>query len=180
MRVWIGVMPPKRIFNEILEIEKEIAKKYKTYKSLESKIGPHFTITFQENVDKKDFKKIEKIVNEISKKTKPFKVKIKGIARFCKYKIIYLKVFKSRELNDLNKKLSNRLRRFGKIRRFRSFTPHITIVYMDITKENFKKAFKEFKNKKFSYEFNANKLYLGKAQPTKRTKVFKSFKLKLK
>jgi len=180
LKVWIGIVLPKKIFNEIFKIEKSIAKKYNTYHKLKGKIGPHITITHQENVNEKDFNKIEKIVSEISKKTKPFKIKIKGIRRFHKPIVIYMNVLKSRKLNKLNKELSNNLKKFGKIRLYRKYTSHITIANKDITKENFKKAFKELKNKKLSYEFNVNKLYLGKSKPTERMRVFKSFELKLK
>ena len=178
MRVGVVIKPPKKIFNEVLKIEKLIAKKYKTYHSLGSRIGPHIKLTFQGNINKKNFKKIEDIVNKISKKTKSFKVKIRGVDKFYKNRVIYMKVLKSRELNDIYKKLSNNLKQFGKVRNLRPYTPHITLAYIDITKENFKKAFKELKNKKFSYEFNVNRIYLSKSKPTERLKVIKSFKLK--
>ena len=180
MRVWVGVVLPKKISNEVLKIQKEIAKKYKTHHSLESNIGPHFTITHQENVNERNLNKIEKIVEEISKKTRPFKINIKGICRFNKNRVIYARVLKPNELNSLNKNLSYRLGKFGKIRLLRLFTPHITLVYKDITNENFKKVFKKFKNKEISYEFELNKLYIGKAKSKERIKVFKSFKLKFK
>ena len=180
MRVWVGVVLPKKIFNEVLKIQKEIAKKYKTYYSLGSNLGPHFTITHQENVNERNLKKIEKIVEEISEKTRPFKINIKGIRRFYKNRVIYAKVIKSKELNGLHKKLSYRLVKFGKIRLLRLFTPHITLAYKDITKENYRAAFKEFKNKEISYEFELNKIHIGKARPEGRIKVFKSFKLKFK
>lgn len=175
MRVWIGIVLPKKIFNEILKIEKEISKKYNTYHSLESKIGPHITITYQMNVNTKDFKKIDKVVNKISKEIKTFKINIKGISKFYKNRVIYLKVLESRELDDLYKKLSGNIKYFGKVR---TFTPHVTIAYSDITKENFKKAFKEVENKKIYYNINVNKIYLGKSKPAERIKIFKSFKLK--
>lgn len=178
MKVWVGIVVSKKTFNEIFKIEKSIAEKYKTYYNFKGKIGPHITITHQENINKKDFNQIEKIVSEISKKTKPFKIKIKCVRRFYKPIVIYMNVLKSTKLNKLNKELSNNLRKFGKVRRYRKYTPHVTIANKDITKENFKKAFKELKNKKLSYEFNVNKLYLGKSKPTERMRVFKSFKLK--
>jgi 2'-5' RNA ligase len=180
MRFWVGVILPKKISKGMLKIQKKIAKKYKTYHSLESKIGPHFTITYQENVNERNLKKIEKVVNEISKEIKSFKVEIKGIRRFYKLRVICAKVLKSKELNSLSKKLSYRLSKFEKIRRLRPFTPHITLADKDITKENFKEAFKEFKNKKIFYEFELNKIYIGKATTGGRIKVFKSFKLKFK
>jgi len=177
MRVWTGIIPPKKIFNEILRIEKVIAKKYKTYHILKSKLGPHITITCQGNVNGRDFKKIEKIVNEVSKETKAFKIKFRCIAKFYKKRVIYIKVLKSRKLDDLHKKLSNKLKQFGKVRNHRTYRPHITIARKDITKENFKTIFKEFKNKKISYKFNVNKIYLARSKPTERLKVVKDFNL---
>jgi 2'-5' RNA ligase len=178
MRFWVGVILPKKISNEMLKIQKKISEKYETHHDLESKIGPHFTIIYQENVNEKDFKKIEKVVKEISKKTEPFKAEIKGIRRFYKNRVIYAKVAKSKELNNLHKKLSYKLRKFGKIRLLRLFTPHITLAYKDITKENYREAFKEFRNKKIFYVFELNRIYIGKAKSSQRIKLFKSFKLK--
>ncbi len=178
MKVWTGIIPPKKIYNEILKIEKEIAKKYKTYYNLESKIGPHITITFQENVKNKDFEEIKKVVDKISKNTKPFSVEVDGVARFYKNKAIYLKVLKSKKLNDLYKELSSGFKVYGKIRTFRPFTPHITLAYKDLTKENFRDIFKELKNKNLFYEFNVDELHLGKAETIERIRVVKSFKLK--
>jgi len=178
MRVWVGIVLPNKISKEILKIQKKIAKKYKTHHSLESNLGPHFTITHQENVNERNLKKIEKIVHEISQTIKPFKVKINSFQRFYKNRVIYAKVAKSKELDNLHKKLSYRLSKFGKVRLLRKYTPHISLAYKDITKENYRAAFKEFKNKKIFYEFELNKIYIGKARTGERIKVFKSFELK--
>ena len=177
MRFWVGIILPKKIYNEILKTQKKIAEKYETYHGLESSIGPHFTLTYQENIDEKDLKKIENIVHEISKEIKPFKVKIVDFRRFYKNRVIYARVIKSKKLNILHKKLSYKLSKFGKIRLLRGFTPHITIAYKDIIKENYRLAFKEFKRKKIYYEFELKRIYIGKSKPTERTKVYKNFKL---
>jgi 2'-5' RNA ligase len=176
MRFWVGIIPPKKISKELYRTQKEIAKKYKTCHSLESRIGPHITITYQENVDKKDLKGIEKIVHEVSKKTEPFKIIIKGVGRFYRLSVIYFKVAKSKELKNLSNELSKRITRFSKIRRLRIFTPHITLADTDITKENFREAFKELGNKDFSYTFIVDRLFIGKSE-NERIKVYKSFKV---
>ena len=176
MRFWVGIIPPKKISIKLYRAQKEIAKKYKTYHGLESRIGPHITITYQENVDKKDLKDVENAVHEVSKRTEPFKVIIKGVGRFYRLRVIYLKVAKSKELKNLSNELSKRITRFSKIRRLRIFTPHVTLADMDITKENFREAFKELGNKDFSYTFVVDRLFIGKSE-TARIKVYKSFKV---
>jgi len=178
MRFWVGIVLPNKTCKKLFRIEKEISEKYKTYYSLKSRIGLHLTLTYQGNIKEGNLEKIEKAVNEISETTKSFEVEIKGIRRFCKNRFIYAKIIKSKELNDLYKKLFCRLSEFGKIRPLRIFKPHITLAYKDITEENFNEAFKEFKDKKISYEFKVNKLYLAKSNPEERLKLFKSFNLK--
>ena len=179
MRFWVGIIIPKKISKELFKLEKEISEKYKTFYNLNSKIGPHVTITFQGNVDGKDLNEIEATVKEISRKVRPFKIKITGVKKFNKNNVIYAGVLKTRELKNLKKIFSYELKSFGGIRNIRSFTPHITLAFKDITKENFRRAFRELRHRKISFEFKATRLYTGKAGPRDRIKVSKKFRLKV-
>lgn len=175
MKFWVGFVLPKRLFNEIVEVQKEISIKCDTYRSVSSKIGPHFTIIFQPRIKKDNISEIEEAVKQVSKEIKPFKVEALGIARFYKTKTVYMKILKSKTLNIVHRKLSYKLRKYGKIRLHRTFTPHVTIAYNDITDENLSKAFAELKKRKFHYRFVFDKIYLAKGKD--RVKVYKSFKI---
>jgi len=177
MKFWVGIIPPKRISKELYRAQKDIAKKYKTYHSLESKIGPHITITCQGNVSNKHLRDIEKAIKEISERIEPFEIRIDGLGRFYKKRVIYAKVVKSKKLNKLHNLMSYKLRKFDKIRVLRIYTPHINLAYKDISEENFKKVFKEFNKKRFYFRFNMNRIYIGKSKPSQRIKVYKSFKV---
>jgi len=177
MKFWVGIIPPKKISKELYRTQKEIAKKYKTYHGLENEIGPHITITCQGNVSSKHLRNIEKVVKEISERIEPLEIRIDGLGRFYKKRVIYAKVVKSKKLNKLHNLMSSKLRNFDKIRILRIYTPHITLAYEDISEKNFKKAFKEFNKKRFSFKFNMNRVYIGKSKSYERIKVYKSFKV---
>jgi len=175
MRFWVGIIPPKKIYKKIIKLQKNISEKYSTYHAIESRIGPHITLTYQENVKSKNLKKIEKTIDKISKETMPFEIKVKGIGRFNKFNVIYARSLKTKELINLQKKISFSINRFGRTRALRKYTPHITLIDVDIARENFKRAFKEI-DKNIFYEFTVDRIYVGKSRA--RIKVYKSFKLK--
>ena len=175
MKIWVGFVLPKKIFKEIVNVQKEISRKYDTYISVQSRIGPHLTFTFQPIVESRNIVKIEETIEQISKEMKPFKMETCDVARFYKTKTLYMKVVKSDALNELYRMLSYRLRRYGKIRRYRPFNPHVTIARTDITDEALSKAFAELKKRKFHYRFVFDRIYLAKGK--QRTSVYKSLKL---
>lgn len=175
MKVWVGFVLPKKAFNEIVKVQKEISRKCDTYRSVQSKIGPHLTFTFQPNVSNSDIEKIEDVIEQITREIKPFKIEALGIARFYKTKTIYMKISRSEMLKETYRMLSYRLRKYGKIRRYRPFNPHVTIAFDDITDENLSKAFAILKKRKFHYKFVFDRIYLAKGKY--RTKVYKSFKI---
>jgi len=181
MRFWVGIVIPNKTYKKLFKLEKEISKKYKTYYSLNSKLGLHITITYQGNVDEKDLKEIEAIVKKISRNVRPFKINIMDVdvKKFNKNNVIYARVLKTRYLENLKKMFSCGLKRFGIIRDTRSFTPHITLACKDITKENFRRAFRELRHRKISLEFKATKFYTGKAGPKERMRASKKFRLKV-
>ena len=175
MKLWIGFVLPKKAFKEIVSVQKEISRKYDTYRSIQSRIGPHFTLTYQPIVKESNLIDIEESVKQISKQIKPFKVETQSIARFFNSRALYVKVIKSEMLNKVHLMLSYKVRKYGKIRLHNSFTPHVTIAYDDITDENLSKAFSELRKIKFHYKFTFDRIYLAKGKH--RTKVYKSFKI---
>lgn len=175
MKFWVGFVLPKKAFNEIVKVQREISRKCDTYRSVQSRIGPHFTITFQPSIKKKYVSEIEGVVKNVSKEIKPFKVETLGIARFYKTKTVYMKVLKSDKLSELHRVLCYKLNKYGKIRRYRVFTPHVTIAYNDITDENLSKAFAVLKKREFHYGFVFDRICLAKGED--RVKVYKSLKL---
>jgi len=151
MKFWVGVMPPKEIFDEILKIQEEIANKYNTYYSLENRIGPHVTISFQKSIEEKSLKQVEDIIDAC--RSEPFKVTVQGVGRFYKTNTIYMGV-KSKELKKLNKCLVSRLRQFGEISLPRKrFTGHITVAYEDVKKEDFQEYSRNSKRETFFMNF---------------------------
>lgn len=176
MRFWVGIVIPPKRYRKIRGIQEKLSKKYDTFRCIESKIGPHITLTHQPKVGYKDIKKMEKEVLEISRDIKPFYVRIGGIGKFNENRVIYARVLKDSEIIILNKKLSSKLRKYGKVNH-RQFTPHATLAFFEKSSKNFKEASEEMKKKGLSFNFKLETLSIAKAKTNGRMKVYKTFQL---
>ena len=177
MRFWVGIVIPPKCYRKIRSVQEKLSKKYDTNRCMESYIGPHITLTHQPEVDYKDIGKLENEVLEISKGMKPFKVRIRGIGKFEYHMVIYARVLRDSGIIRLNRDLSSRLKRYGKIKH-RQFKPHATLAFFENSRyQNFKEAFKETKNKGLSFSFRLEKLSVAKARKNGRLKVYKTLKL---
>jgi 2'-5' RNA ligase len=174
MRFWVGIVIPPKRYSKIRGIQEKLSKKYDTFRCIDSRIGPHITLTHQPEVGYEDIRKMEEEVLEISRGIKPFNVRISGVEKFNGNRVIYAKVLKDAGIILLNKKLSSKLRKYGKVKH-RQFTPHATLAFFENSSKNFRKASKELKNKRLSFSFKLEALSIAKAKANGRLKVYKAF-----
>ena len=177
MRAWIGIVLPRKFYNRIKKVQKDVSKKYDVYSSLGSQIGPHITIIYQPNVRIGNFYKIKKTVEEIVKNQTQFCINVNGFAGFTN-NVVYVKVVESRELRKLHKMIFNSVNKFGKIKVYRKYKPHITIAFRDLSDDNFRKIHQEYIKKKISFKFTVKEIRFGKARKEGRIRVCDSFRLK--
>ena len=177
MLIWIGIIPPKKIFNEVSRLQKKMGNKYNTYHELKGLLGPHVTLLIKNEIGKKEAEEIENVLKGICNETRSFNLKVDGIKFFRKGKYTCLKVDKSKKINDLYKKISKKMIRIGKTIRFGNFTPHIAIAGNEIEMNDLKKMIIELEKMKIKYKFEVNRLYIARGTPDLRVKISKSFKL---
>ena len=177
MRAWIGIVLPKKFYNKIKSVQKDVSKKYDVYSSLESQIGPHITMAYQPHVERRNFYKIKKNVKEITTNQRQFCISVNGFAGFTN-NVVYARVIESRELRKLHKLIFNSVNKFGKIKVYRKFKPHITIAFRDLSDEKFRKIHQEYIKKKISFRFTVKEIQFGKARKEGRISVCDSFRLK--
>jgi 2'-5' RNA ligase len=176
MKFWVGILIPKKEYRKIRDVQEKLSKKYDTFRCMESNFGPHITLTYQPKVDYRYIRKMEKDVLEIFKGTKPFNLRFGGFGKLDKNRVICAMVLKDSEIITLNKKLSSRLKKYGKVMH-RQFKPHVALAIFENSGKIFREAFKETESKKMSFSFRLEGLSIAKGNANGRMKIYKTLTL---
>ncbi len=79
-------------------------------------------------------------------------------------RVIYINVVRTQELltlqTDLMAYLETRLGIVDPVAKTRAFSPHMTVAFRDLTRQNFKAAWPEFQQRQLQFEFTATQLTL--------------------
>ena len=157
----LALLPPLVVQEEANKIKHHFAKVYDSKAALKS--PPHITIQppFYWEIDRLD--ELKTVLEEFIQKQISIPIILKGFAAF-KPRVIYIDVIKTPQLLKLQKELMLQLELslniVHKASQTRPFTPHMTVGFKDLTKANFYKAWDEFQNKSFDFEFTVSELTL--------------------
>ncbi|MBL7893503.1 MAG: 2'-5' RNA ligase family protein [Bacteroidia bacterium] len=158
---FFALLTPFNITAEVDEIKREFTEKYESSRALKS--PPHITIIppFFANDDFE--KSIENKVNVFVKNCEPFNVTLNGFGEFNN-KVIFVEIEKNESLQLFYTAFSAFFTGLGfeltSMNKF--FHPHVTVAFRDLTKENFEKAWPEFKKREFVGRFSASSIHLLK------------------
>ncbi|HLO47825.1 MAG TPA: 2'-5' RNA ligase family protein [Kamptonema sp.] len=160
-RFFIALVPPQEIQEHITEIKQYFAEKYASSGALKS--PPHITLQppFRWLAD--DVGKLEECLEKFAIAHHPVPVTLSGFDAFPP-RVIYGKPLKTPELLGIQKNLieylETNLEITDTVAKNRPFTPHMTVAFRDLTKENFKAAWSEFNKRSLNFEFTAYQLTL--------------------
>lgn len=160
---------PGPIRTKIKRYQKQISEKFNTIGALDW--VPHITIADRVLIPKDNFRNICSKLKEVCNNTKPIKVYTKNLyfikltkSPFENPYAIAIEVETTKELlrlhgliqNDLYKKLKRPSLKSDK------YSPHITLAYRDLTRENFEKAKQFFREHpiKLKYSLTINNIHL--------------------
>lgn len=166
MKLSIWLRPDQKLWKEVSGIIKHVSKEYHTYYNLNEWKGPHITLIFL----KFRAQKLQQVVRELSdicSKTKPFNIKLHGIGYFMKMStvlgrrnyVLYLKPRENAELRRLYYGVERGLRPYKDLNH--PFKPHMTLAHVDLSKDNFYRALKEFKDLKFNRIFTVREIFMS-------------------
>ena len=159
--LFIALVPPLEIQQKANQIKHHIAKVYNSSASLKS--PPHITLQPPFNWDKERIIELKTVLADFVQQQSSLPVVLSGFAAF-KPRVIYIDVHQTPELlllqQELKLKLKSSLDITDKPSKQHSFTPHMTVVFKDLTKTNFYQAWDEFKGASFEDEFTASALTL--------------------
>tara|TARA_Y100000034_G_scaffold132665_1_gene196207 strand:+ start:1083 stop:1727 length:645 start_codon:yes stop_codon:yes gene_type:complete len=165
MRLFIGLILPSKIRDELFKVHKKISPDISKIKWI-SKKNLHLTLKFLGDVEKDVLSLIIKKLNKI--KFDPFEVRLGNLNFFAKngyVKIIWTEIIPKKEIIKLQQKIDQELLDIFKFDQ--NFSPHLTLgrVKKIKKKEKFTKMLNDIKIS--NAQFKINNFYLIESKLTK-------------
>lgn len=172
-------MPPAELAKRLDLMRVEFSELFKFYKGLKPPV--HITLyePFQMlNEKTSTFEAYIAKLQEWASFQHPFKVDLRDFNFFNnpKHPVVYVDVLKSKAIKNFHAGFINELGKFHLQGIGRSYTPHITIGYRDVTPEAFPGIKDYYSRQTFSSSFVCNTFYLWKHDGTN-WQVIKTFYL---
>ena len=159
-RFFVALLPPQHIQDCANEIKQYFADRYAS--SGAQKSPPHITLQSPFEWADSDVSLLEDSLNEFATGRESIPVTLHNFAAFTP-RVIYIDVVQTPELMDLQadliKYMQSNLGIVDKVAHH-SFTPHMTVAFRDLTKQNFKVAWREFVARQLHFEFKCDRLTL--------------------
>ncbi|MCY2687181.1 2'-5' RNA ligase family protein [Salinimicrobium sp. TH3] len=168
-----AILPPPGIREQVLELKLEMKEKFETLHAL--KLPAHITLVPPVWLENNQEQLFIDAVRIVTKKTALFPVELKDFGHFGQ-RVIFINAVNPRHLKEFHKNLLDSLTQFLP-NKSENLHPHMTIATRDLSRQNFKKAWKEYKDRSFSAEFNAESLTILKHNG-KTWDIFETFLLK--
>lgn len=159
----MALLPPPSLREEIQKLQLVFRDKYDSSHALKS--PPHITLLNPFRLEKSSAEKAMKLLKNISQLTLPFSVKLRDFSTF-KPHTIFIDVKKSRPLIELQQKLESTARDHSNIFNYnyrkRSYHPHLSLAFRDLSEPDFERAWQVFRTKKFKADFKTKAFILLK------------------
>jgi 2'-5' RNA ligase len=156
---FIAIVFPEHINKEIRKYQLEVARRYESYKSLNS--PPHITLVPPFRWYDTEIRKVFQSLAKVTRPFRPFFVELNGFGSFPP-RVIYVSVTPNSEIT----RLYEWLHEMGKtqlgldVRKREVFHPHITIAYRDLRRNRFSEAWDFFKEKTLHFQSEINGVVL--------------------
>jgi 2'-5' RNA ligase len=157
---YIALIPPDHIQEHVNQIMRHFADKYNSKGALMS--PPHITLQPPFKWDETNTTQLQLYLTNFASTKTPIPITLNQYGAFPP-RVIYIDVIKTPELVALQSDLLNYMESIGICdpnTKARTFKPHLTVAYRDLTKPNFKLAWQEFEHHQINFEFIADNIYL--------------------
>lgn len=160
---FIALLPPAEISDRASQIKQHFAEHYASRAALKS--PPHITLQAPFQWQNAELELLKSCISKFASTQAGVEVILDGFAAFPP-RVIYINVVKTQPLLDLQSDLAltlaTDLQLLDSRAKNRSFSPHMTVGFKDLTKQNFKAAWAKFQHQQLQYEFVATQLTLLK------------------
>lgn len=159
-RFFIALIPPQHILDYVNQVKQYFADNYNSRSALKS--PPHITLQPPFEWDEGNVKQLEEYLKNFASSRTGVPVTLNQYSAFPP-RVIYIDVINTPELIALQSDLITYMESIGIYdpnTKTRTFTPHMTVAFRDLTKQNFKVAWQEFEHRQVNFEFGADNIYL--------------------
>lgn len=157
----MALLPPQDVQDYATEIKEYFAQTYKSRHALKS--PPHITIQAPFKWQMENGPVLEQGLTAFAQTRTPVPITLKGFGAFVPH-VIYINVLKTPELLAVQQELMAYLEASFKIvdsvAKTRPFSPHLTVAFKDLTRQNFRAAWPEFEQRELNFEFTVSQLTL--------------------
>ncbi len=158
---FIALLPPQAIQDYATGIKLHFAQRFSSRHALKS--PPHITLQppFKWRIDREQ--ELNQSIATFAQTQAPIPIALNGFAAFAP-RVIYINVDQTEPLLTLHQTLIEHLETTIALvdpkDKSRPYTPHMTVAFRDLTKQNFKVAWQTFKDRELYFEFTASHLTL--------------------
>lgn len=158
-RYFIALLPPPEIQAHVRQIQQYFAEHYHSRGALRS--PPHITLQAPFLWSSANVNFLQDQLKIFADQHQPIAIALDGFAAFSP-RVIYVNVAKTSELLQIHADLLAYCKAIGIVDPVatRPFAPHMTVAFRDLTRQNFRTAWREFQPQQLHYEFVAHELTL--------------------
>jgi len=147
---FVAILPPEPVYSKITLLKNEFNERYGSSAALRS--PPHITLHMPFRWSLKKESIVIDSLSNIASSTTPFQLQLANFDCF-EPRVIYIDVQRTTELDSLKHQVMRNAATIWHIYPLpysRAFQPHITVAFRDLKKPQFKEAWAEFRQRKFS------------------------------
>lgn len=152
-----ALVPPPAVKEEVLEMKLEIKEKFDAKHAL--KLPAHITLIPPIWLEKKQEKDFTAILRNVAQQQSVFSVKLKDFGHFGQ-RVIFINVVDHEPVQQLYASLKKSLSDFLSNEKDQKMHPHVTLATRDLNREKFGEAWKEYRDRSYSNEFQARAITL--------------------
>ena len=153
-----AILPTAQIGEQVHHLKQDFKERFSASHAL--KLPAHLTLLPPVWLKNEQEKQFVNAVEAVTKRQFPFSITLKDFGYFGQ-RAIFIDVKDHRPVKELHQNLLQGLNEFLPSENVK-LHPHFTLATRDLTRENFRSAWDEFRNRKFDAEFTATALTLFK------------------
>ena len=160
---FIAIIPPEPIYSQVMDYKQMFADDFNSKAALKS--PPHITLHMPFKLKPEQEDHLIKVLHDTASNLQNFKVELKDFGQFNE-RTIFIDVVENEQLHTLFKHIMRSMKInfniFNADYKNRGYNPHLTLAFRDLKRDEFKRAWPEFKDSSYQKTFEAQSFVLLK------------------
>lgn len=174
---FIAIVPPEPIYGQVMNYKKWFAEQHNSKAALKS--PPHITLHMPFRIKEEKEALLNDVLQKCGEQQQQFEIELDGFGQFNE-RTVFIDVEHTDALHGLFKAIMRAMKVnfniFNADYKNRGYNPHMTLAFRDLKRDEFKRAWPDFKDKNYQQRFTATAFTLLKHNG-KSWDEYKKFKL---